>query len=40
MHAGDYQRASGRSIHPVQSTDGGCLLLIVSSLRDEMVAGA
>jgi anti-sigma factor ChrR (cupin superfamily) len=37
MHAGDYQRAEAGSRHGVQSTDGGCMLLIVSSLRDELL---
>jgi putative transcriptional regulator len=38
MHAGDYQRADADSIHGVQSTEHGCLLFIVSSLRDELLA--
>lgn len=38
MSAGDYQRAETGSTHPVQSTEGGCLLLLHSSLRDELVA--
>jgi anti-sigma factor ChrR (cupin superfamily) len=37
MVAGDYQRASGGSLHGVQSTETGCLLLIVSSLHDELL---
>ncbi len=37
MRAGDYQRASGGSVHGAQSTEGGCLLLIVSSLHDELL---
>jgi anti-sigma factor ChrR (cupin superfamily) len=37
MHAGDYQRAEAGSTHPVQSTDEGCVLLLVSSLHDEMI---
>ncbi|TAJ19241.1 MAG: hypothetical protein EPO68_06585 [Planctomycetota bacterium] len=37
MRAGDYQRADVGSVHPVQSTDGGCLLLITSSLNDELL---
>ncbi len=37
MKAGDYQRALGDSIHVVQSTVGGCLLLLVSSLNDELL---
>ncbi len=36
MHAGDYQRAPGGSLHGVQSTEGGCLLLVTTSLSDEM----
>ncbi len=35
MRAGDYQRAPAGSRHPVQRTEGGCLLLISSSLHDE-----
>ena len=35
MHAGDYQRAESGSHHPVQRTDEGCVLLLVSSLSDE-----
>lgn len=37
LHAGDYQRASGDSLHGVQSTDAGCLLFIISSTEDELV---
>lgn len=37
MRAGDYQRVEAASVHPVQSTRGGCRLLIVSSLRDELL---
>lgn len=36
LRAGDYQRAAAGSHHPVQSTEGGCLLLLVSSLSDEL----
>jgi len=36
MEAGDYQRAPGGSRHGVQSTEGGCLLLVTTSLSDEM----
>jgi anti-sigma factor ChrR (cupin superfamily) len=39
MHRGDYQRADLGSTHHVQSTDEGCLLLLVSSLDDEIVGG-
>lgn len=38
LHAGDYQRLAPGSMHPVQRTRGGCLLLIMSSLTDELVA--
>ena len=37
MHAGDYKFADADSIDGLQSTDGGCLLLIVSSLHDELL---
>jgi anti-sigma factor ChrR (cupin superfamily) len=37
LHAGDYQRAAGDSLHGIQSTDEGCLLFIVSSTEDELV---
>lgn len=36
MYAGDYQRAPGGSEHGIQSTERGCLLLVTSSLSDEM----
>ncbi len=36
MRTGDYQRAPAGSRHGVQSTENGCLLLIMSSLSDEM----
>ncbi|MGE3182968.1 MAG: cupin domain-containing protein [Phycisphaerae bacterium] len=36
MHAGDYQRMAPGTQHGVQSTENGCVLLIVSSLSDEM----
>jgi anti-sigma factor ChrR (cupin superfamily) len=35
--AGDYQYAEPNSIHGIQYTKDGCLLLIVSSLHDELV---
>lgn len=38
LHAGDYQRVAPGSTHAVQRTRGGCLLLIMSSLTDELVA--
>jgi len=37
MCAGDFKRAAAGSVDGIQSTEGGCLLLIVSSLRDELV---
>ncbi len=37
MRAGDYQRAEVGSLHAVQSTEDGCLLLIVSSLGDDLI---
>ena len=38
MKRGDYMVADEGSLHGVQSTDGGCLVLIVSSVHDELVA--
>jgi len=38
MHAGDWQRADKGSRHPDQSTDGGCVLLLISSLDDTLEA--
>ena len=35
LHAGDYQRASPGSLHGVQRTEAGCLLLVTCSLHDE-----
>lgn len=37
MHAGDFQCASEGSAHGAQWTQSGCLLLIVSCLRDELL---
>jgi hypothetical protein len=37
LHAGDYQCAITDSLHDVQHTEGGCVLFIVSSLRDEII---
>lgn len=37
MTAGDYQRAELRSVHPVQRTEHGCLLLVRSSQGDELL---
>jgi anti-sigma factor ChrR (cupin superfamily) len=37
LHAGDFQRAEAGSLHGIQSTEGGCLLLIVSSQDDELI---
>lgn len=38
LHAGDYQRMESGSLHPIQRTRKGCLLLITSSRHDELVA--
>jgi len=38
LRAGDYQRMETGSIHPLQRTRNGCLLLITSSRHDELVA--
>jgi len=38
MHAGDYLRKDGGTLHGVQSSKGGCVMLIISSLHDELVA--
>jgi anti-sigma factor ChrR (cupin superfamily) len=38
MHAGDWQRADKGSRHPDQTTDGGCVLLLISSLDDTLDA--
>ncbi|HEY3243416.1 MAG TPA: cupin domain-containing protein [Phycisphaerae bacterium] len=35
--AGDYQRAPAGSRHGIQHTESGCLLLITSSLSDELI---
>lgn len=37
LRKGDYQRAPAGSLHGVQRTEAGCLLLITSSLSDELV---
>lgn len=37
LRTGDYQRAEAGSEHPVQSTEGGCTLLLVSSQDDELL---
>jgi mannose-6-phosphate isomerase-like protein (cupin superfamily) len=38
MRAGDYQRAPAGSVHPVQFTEAGCLLLVVTGLREILPA--
>ncbi len=38
LFSGDYQRAEGGSVHGLQSTQNGCLLFIVSSQYDELLA--
>ncbi len=40
IRRGDYQCLPEGSVHGAQSTEEGCLLLIVSSLRDEIIASA
>jgi anti-sigma factor ChrR (cupin superfamily) len=37
-YAGDFQCAAPGSVHEAQSTVNGCLLLIVSSLNDQLLA--
>ena len=37
MVEGDYQFAAAGSEHTVQSTENGCLLLITTSLSDEIL---
>jgi anti-sigma factor ChrR (cupin superfamily) len=37
LHAGDFQCAASDSVHEITRTDGGCLLLIVSSQHDELL---
>ena len=37
LRSGDYQRMDEGTVHPVQSTRSGCLLLIASSRHDELV---
>jgi anti-sigma factor ChrR (cupin superfamily) len=37
VRAGDFQCAPESTMHGAQTTEKGCLLLIVSSLRDELL---
>jgi anti-sigma factor ChrR (cupin superfamily) len=37
LRAGDYQRAEGGSVHDLQWTETGCLLLITSSRNDRLL---
>lgn len=37
MRGGDFQRAERGTVHPAQTTDEGCVLLIVSSTADELL---
>jgi anti-sigma factor ChrR (cupin superfamily) len=37
FHAGDYECSEPGTVHHLQSTEKGCLLLIISSIHDEMV---
>lgn len=38
FRTGDYQRAGSGSIHDVQWTEAGCLLLIIASTMDELIS--
>ena len=38
LHAGDFQSMDSATVHPVQWTATGCLLLIVSSQHDQLLA--
>jgi anti-sigma factor ChrR (cupin superfamily) len=38
MHAGDFQRAEPGSVHVPQWTERGCLLLVTSSVDDDLLA--
>ncbi len=40
LKTGDFQRAESGSVHAVQSTRGGCTLLIQTSLDDELLPNA
>lgn len=37
LGAGDFQRCESGSVHPLQSTEGGCTLLISSSVDDDLI---
>jgi anti-sigma factor ChrR (cupin superfamily) len=37
VRAGDFQCAAEGTVHGAQRTESGCVLLIVSSLRDELL---
>ncbi len=37
LTAGDYHRAAAGSLHGAQTTESGCLLLIISSTHDNFV---
>jgi anti-sigma factor ChrR (cupin superfamily) len=37
FYAGDYECSEAGTVHRLQSTENGCLLLIISSIHDEMV---
>jgi anti-sigma factor ChrR (cupin superfamily) len=37
FHAGDFQCKETGSVHGAQTTENGCLVLIVSSLHDELL---
>jgi len=37
LHAGDYLRKDGGTLHEAQSSDTGCFMLIVASLHEELL---
>jgi anti-sigma factor ChrR (cupin superfamily) len=37
FYAGDYECSPAGTVHQVQSTENGCLLLIISSIHDELI---
>ena len=37
LRKGDYQRAEAGSMHEAQFTEGGCTMLIISSLEDKVI---
>jgi anti-sigma factor ChrR (cupin superfamily) len=39
FQAGDYEYLDSGTVHSVQSTENGCLLLIISNIHDELIPG-